>query len=760
MAIVSVPALVLFALSGCGSDPAPPPPVAEPAPPKATGPSVVLVTMDTTRADRIGCYGHEAAETPVLDAMAAQGWRFERAYTSVPLTTPAHATILSGLYPTRHGIHTNGDAVLPESVETLAERLSSTGYRTAAAVSAFTTTSIWNFDQGFEAYFEEIESAGMGGRWGRERPAGPVVDDALGWLGELGDEPFFLWAHFFDPHHPYAPPEPFSERFAQAPYDGEIAYMDQQIGRLVEAVEARGGPVIWVFVGDHGEALGLEHGERTHGLFLFDPTTHVPLIIRGAEARAEGAVVGETVSTADLLPTILGLAGLEAPADLDGRDLGPLLRGEPLEHPGAYMESYTALSRFGYHPEIAWAYGGHKLMATPSPLLFDLVADPGETTNLLPDAQARADALRVPLDAVRAQKVASEAVGPAPEIAEQLAALGYMDGGFELDPDAMPTIDAKDRLGVISELERLRIIAGDPKRAEEVVAAYQAIRKREPGLIEANLGLSQALGRAGRRDEAIQVLEEALKKQPDSTVLMGNLANLLAASGRHQDGLALMEAILAAVPRDDLARVGVLRMLTDLKREQEALSRAQTWLADDPNDGAIQAHVGVLLVKLSRLSEAEPVLLSSLEDGVPRELVHRSLAAIYLDRGELPKAVRHLRAELEHFPGQRDVRVMLAELLGQLGAWDEVAAEYAFLAESKDPEPMWTHNHAQAVFNTGDYERAAEIIAPMLDKEPPLPEALLLQANILAKQGKRDEGKVLFERAQALKQAQLEGAGQ
>ncbi len=760
MAIVPFLALALMFSVGCDSDPAPAPVEpyvpAEPTP-AATGPSVVLITLDTTRADRIGCYGYEAAHTPALDALASGGYRFDRAYTSVPLTTPAHATILSGLYPTRHGIHTNGDAVLPEAVDTIAERLAAAGYRTAASVSAFTTSGIWNLDQGFEEYFDEVEGQGAGGRWARERPAGPVVDDAIGWLEQIPGEPFFLWAHFFDPHDPYRPPEAWAQRFPEAPYDGEIAYMDEQIGRLVQAVEARGEPVVFVVVGDHGEALSLEHGERTHGLFLFEQTTRVPLIVRPAEPVEQGVVIEPTVATADLLPTMLSLVGLEAPTDLDGRDLTPMMRGETIDHPGAYLESYTALTRFGYHPELGWVGGPHKLMDTPTPLLFDVAGDPAEATNLLPEQQATADALRAPLAAVRAQTVQGDRIGPAPEISEQLAALGYLDGGFELDPDAMPTVDAKDRLEVITELERLRMMAGDPSKARQVVEAYRKIRASEPQLVEANLGLSRALGRLDMRKEALAVLEDALRRQPDSTVLKANLANALAASGRHVDGLVLMESILEAVPRDDIARVGVLRMLTDLDREPEALSRAQVWLAEDPEDPGLLAHAGVLLVRLERQAEAEPMLLASLEDGVPREFVHRSLAVIYLERSEPNKAITHLRAELDHFSNQTDARVMLAELLGQRGAWDEAAAEYAFLVDLKNAKPMWRHNLAQSVFNTGDYERAEELLAPLMGVEPPLPEALLLQANILAKQGKREEGQKLFERAQELKEAQVAG---
>jgi len=755
MAIVHPCVLVVLSLAGCDRQaPAAP----DPAPSAPRPPSLVLVTLDTTRADHIGSYGHTTAHTPAIDGLAAQGWRFEHAYTAVPLTTPSHATILSGLYPSRHGIHTNGDAVLSDSVQTLAERLVDAGYRTAASVAAFTTTRIWNFNQGFEQYYDDVSGGGRGHRWARERPADEVVDDALSWLGQVDGEPFFLWAHFFDPHDPYRPPEPWASRYPDAPYDGEIAFMDEQIGRLVQAVEARGEPVVWVVVGDHGEALALEHGERSHGMFLFQQTTRVPLIIRPASPLEQGQVVDSTaVSTADLLPTALGLLGLDPPTDLDGSDLAALLEGGPMQHPGAYLESYTALTRFGYHPELGWTDGQYKLLDTPSPQLFDLQKDPQEKNNLLPEREPIAQEFRRHLHAVRSQAVSGETLAPAPEVAERLAALGYLDGGFDLDLESMPTIDAKDRLEVISELERVRMLVGGPASVREVVEAYRAIQKKEPQLIEAILGLAKSLGRMGDGDGSRQCLEQALSRQPDSTVLKANLAGVLAASGRHADGLALMESILVAVPMDDIARVGVLRMLTDLDREPEALARAQTWLAETPDDAAIQAHAGVLLVRMVRMAEAEPMLLASLSDGVPREFVHRSLAAIYLDREENVKAITHLKAELDHFPGQTDARVLLAELLARLGAWDEAAAEYGFLSEKRNPEPMWRHNWAQAVFNSGDYERAEQIVSPMLGETPVLPEALLLQANILGKLGRREEGLALFERAQALKQAQLAG---
>jgi arylsulfatase A-like enzyme/predicted Zn-dependent protease len=756
MAIKAFVALTALAGFGCSSAPETPQQPAQPAEPAARRPSVVLVTMDTTRADRIGCYGHEAAHTPNMDALAAQGWRFDKAYTPVPLTTPAHATILSGLYPTRHGIHTNGDAVLPDEVVTVAEHLADAGYSTAASLASFTTSRIWNLDQGFEAYFDDLRAnTGPGGRWSQERPATQVVDDAIGWLDGVQGGPFFLWAHFFDPHDPYRPPPAWAERFPEDPYDGEIAYMDEQIGRLMQAVEARGEPVIWVLVGDHGESLDMEHEERGHGLWIFDPTMRVPFIIRPAEPASSGAVVEQAVTNADLLPTLLGMLGLPSPHPLDGLDLSPLMQGQALERPGVYLEAYTALHRFGYHPELGFTDGAYKLIDTPTPRLFDLSADPGELGNLLPGLDAPVASLREGLQATLRGERVGEAATPAPETSAQLAALGYMEGSFDLDPEQLPEIDAKDRVGVITELERVRYESMDPSKAAQAIAAYERIIAQEPQLVEASLGLARLLGRSGARDRAQGVLRAALDRDPSSTVLASNLAHSLAADGDYEGGLALMEGILEQVPRDDIGRIGVLRMLSDLDREQEALARAQVWLAEDPEDPALLAHAGVLMAQLERLAEAEPMLLASLSDNVPRQLVHRTLGLIYMDRQEPGRAIPYLRAELEYFPNDKvDLRVTLADALGRVGAWEEAAAEYRSLAELQPEHPLWRHNWAQAVFNTEDYERAEEILAPLAGAPEPLAESLLLQANILAKTGRRDEGQALFERAQELKEAQ------
>ena len=331
-ALLMTPRIAALAHAACTVEPAPaptrpapPPAPAEPARKLATGPSLVIVTLDTTRADHMGAYGYEKAKTPVFDSLASQGVRFERAYATTPLTTPSHASMFTGLYPPRHGIRNNGDAILADSFQTLAETLQAQGYQTAASVSAFVTTRVWNLDQGFDVYFDQVHQAAPGARWGQERPAGEVVDDLVKWLDE-GRDPkgaFVLWAHFYDAHHPYKPPEGFTEGF-DMPYDGEIAYVDSQLGRLKQKVDAAAGPegANWIVLADHGEAFDKQHGEVTHGLFVFDPTMRVPFVLRPAQPLAAPVVMKEpTVGGVDLTPTALGMLGLPVPEGLDGVDL-------------------------------------------------------------------------------------------------------------------------------------------------------------------------------------------------------------------------------------------------------------------------------------------------------------------------------------------------------------------------------------------------------------------------------------------------------
>lgn len=737
----ALPLLGAALLPGCGE-------VTEPV--AKVQPSLVLITLDTTRADRIGAYGHATAETPTIDALAREGVRFERAYSTVPLTTPAHSSILSGLWPTRHGVHTNGDAILADPVQTLAEVLKAEGYATGASVSAFVTTRVWNLDQGFDAYFDDVSARpGAHGRWGRERPADATVDDAIGWVAQQ-EGPFFLWVHLYDPHHPHVAPAEFMARHPD-PYDAEIAFVDAQLARLRAEVDRKAGDAgaAWIVVADHGEAFGMEHGEDSHGLFLFDPTMRVPFVARPPVALSTPVVVEDTtVSVVDVMPTALGMLGIASPTDLDGVDLSGAATGAVPPRAPVFMEAYTVEQRFGYHPELAVAERDLKLMATPDARLYDVSADPGEIENLLstrPDDAAR---LRKALDAIEARAVDIVAETQDPAVLEQLEALGYVGAGGSFGGERSE-VDAKTRVATIQRLDRTRALGADPAAIQEVERLYREILAEEPQLGEARSGLAKTLQKLGRLEEALETYRTAIENEPDSVVLRASYANCLAAAGLKEEGLAEMEGILLKIPTDDIARVGVLKMLSDLGRHEEALARATVWLAEDPNDPTMQAHAGTLMVRLGQDEEGSRLLVESLGDGIPRMFVHRMLANVAIRQKRWSDARDHLQEELAFFPSEAEARRSLGDVLMAMEDWDEAAAEFAWIVERTPTDVAARHSWAQAVFNVADYEESARILAPALEQSPNDPYVLLLHANLLEKQGKKDEAKKVFERAKA-----------
>jgi arylsulfatase A-like enzyme len=389
---------------------------------------VVLITLDTTRADRLTAYGFADASMPHLERLAREGVVFEQAVSVAPLTVPAHASLLTGLLPPGHGVRENSSPPLAPEHTTLAEVLRGHGFRSAAMVSSGVLDPDRGLAQGFDSY-----SAVQGGR--RPRPDAPqrkaeaAIGEAIDWLDLVGDSRFFLWTHLYDPHRPYEPPEPFASRYAHDPYVGEIAYADSQIGRLLGALDRHGllERTLVIVAGDHGESLG-EHGERDHGIFVYEAVLRVPLIIRlpAVEARRVQAVVRLT----DVMPTVLDLLGLPSPPTY-GASLTRLMRGEPQEELESYAESLYP-RRFGWSPLYSLRDSRFKLIDAPRPELYDLQQDPWEQRNLYDDRPATAAALRRRLSSIRAAVPSSDAhsleVVP-PEIRERLAALGYVSGG-------------------------------------------------------------------------------------------------------------------------------------------------------------------------------------------------------------------------------------------------------------------------------------------------------------------------------------------
>jgi len=492
--------------------------------------SVLLVTVDTLRADRVGAYGDAAARTPRLDALAREGTLFEAAFSPVPLTLPAHATLITGLLPPQHGVRGNGSFALGPDPRTLAEALKRRGLATAAFVGGFPLARRFGLARGFDVYDDAMERApGLHFDFA-ERRADRVVAQATAWLARTAG-PAFLWVHLYDPHAPYDPPEGYR---AADPYRGEIAFADAMLGRLLDAWDARPGPSVVAVTSDHGEAFG-EHGEESHGLFVYDTTLRVPLVLREPDRRAPQRVAA-SVGLVDVAATLAELAGAEA---LPGQSLlRPAPRGDAPAARPLYAETLAPRLDFGWSELRSLREGRYKYIRAPRAELYDLTSDPAEGQNLLESRPELAARMSAALDASLDRLGDAESRrGPDPEAAERLRALGYVQG-----PEGRGSgDDPKDRLEVARLIARA---VGPFETPRELVAAYHEIARRDPQNPLVRFRLADALLREGRAGEAVEHFRKVVESQPRSADPFVGLATALAQLGRVAEAKRILEQAL------------------------------------------------------------------------------------------------------------------------------------------------------------------------------------------------------------------------
>ncbi len=559
-----------FFLAGCAGGPNVPAP--------ARPPSVLLVTLDTTRADHLGAYGFAQARTPNLDQLAAQGARFAEHVTVAPLTLPAHTSIMSGLLPPAHGVRDNGDYVVPPGVETLAERLKAAGYETHAFVSAAVLDSRYGLDQGFDSYDDELWSEDAPKLFMiRDRPASRTADRTLAWLKSWTDggkrRPFFTWVHLFDPHEPHeaAPPD---RMLSASPYDAEITGVDRAVGRLLEGLQAAGvGPDTLVIVtADHGESLG-EHGEKTHGVFVYEATMHVPLLVRfpGVVART---LVEAPTSAVDVVPTVLHLLGLPS-ADTQGVDLVPLLHGQPTADRTQYSESLLSQLSFGMAALHAVRVRDDKWVRAPRPERFDLAVDPTEQINLAgkdPALDAKLDrALQAILDDSGRRALPSVAATVDDQTSEMLMALGYLPA--QRTNSSLSTLDPKDGLALYDAQETARHLAQQGKWRESG-DAIRVLLERAPANVAGRNILAMSLWRRGLLDQARAEYERSLATVPDQERVYSALGQIAASQGKLDDARAAYERALKLSPA--FVEVMVFRATLEFGAGDKAA--AEAWL--------------------------------------------------------------------------------------------------------------------------------------------------------------------------------------
>ena len=521
----------------------------------AEGFDLLLVTLDTTRADHLGSYGNPEAETPNLDRLAHEGVRFTDAMTVAPLTLPAHATILTGLLPPHHGVRNNSEFHLGREGSTLGEVLGRAGYITAAFISAFVLDARYGIGRGFTTYDDRVDAvAGPTFAAGTlERKAPGTTDAYLGWLErqKSGDK-LFAWIHYFDAHAPYEPPPDLARRFAGRLYDGEIAFVDRELGRVIAALERSGrlDRTLIVVVGDHGEGLG-EHGEVSHGHFIYDSTMRVPLIVHAPAALGKGVVDGRVVSSADLLPTVLDLLGMDDPEKRDGESwVGRPSDGER----AVYLESLSPYLDFGWAPLVGLRTLRDKAILAPRSELYDLADDPREERNLYRDGDEADPALERgrPLFARLEEESAVQPSAGAPQASvsdeerAKLQALGYV-GGAGPASAGETLADPKDKIGVHNALIQANaaMAAGRLAEADQLLRRASAASSRDRSVLYALGKLQLRQGRLADAEHSLRTLSE-IQPRADVSILLAQIALL---AGREEEARRRLDEAEGLDPR-------------------------------------------------------------------------------------------------------------------------------------------------------------------------------------------------------------------
>ena len=554
-------------------------------------PDVYLITIDTLRADHVGCYGYKQVETPALDALAADGVRFTQAFTHSPITNTSHITILTGLLPSVHGVTDFGVPLSPQHV-TAAELLKKRGYQTAAFIGAVildSNTLAPGLDRGFDFYDNFPAKTETKQRWGRvERRGMEVVEHAEAWFEKHRTGPHFVWVHLYDPHDPYEPPPPFSEKYKDHLYDGEIAYADHAVAHWIAFLKKVGvyDNAIIVITGDHGEGLG-EHGEETHGLFLYDSTLHVPLILKIPAAAHHGAVIDVQVRTTDILPTILSATGVAAPAELNGESLLPLIeQTKTAQGPNRALFGETDYPlRWGWAPLRALRAGNTKLIEAPRPELYDLQADPKELKNLYaPDAAK--------LQTMQAEMAQWKAKVPPPSNSAKPG-------------ETLP--DPKDKIEVQNLLHNA-MLASDDNRSSDARQFLEKALQLDPSSPTALRQLGEL--ELGARDytKAAVHLKRACKLRPDDSTAAFELGEALEKSSDWPGARDALESSLKLAPSQMSARLLLGRVYLQLKDAKNAADQFEAALLVDSNNSDGRLGLAEAQIQQSDFAGALPDL--------------------------------------------------------------------------------------------------------------------------------------------------------
>ena len=603
--------------------------------------NVLVVTVDTLRPDHLHCYGDSKIETPNIDAIAAQGVLFKNAVTQTPLTPPSHASIFTGLNPPSHHVRDTGGFVLRSSSITLATILQRQGWDTAAFISSAVLKKLFGLNQGFTVYDDQMPRPGKGHEFDEdaERRAGETVDHALRWLDAQSGKPYFLWVHIYDPHAPYQPPAPYREKYKDRLYDGEIAYADHELGRLFAAVRKKSpGNTLIAVLSDHGESLG-EHGEYTHGVFLYDSTLRIAFVLSGPGVPA-GARLEPQARTIDFLPTVLDLLGGKPPAKVEGTSLMPFFSGKDTPTPVSYAETLYPKINMGWAELRAIRTNHWKYIRAPKPELYDLSKDPVEAHNVIqsnaPEVAKFEANLKAVIGAGGSEKVETASVDE--RTLSQLKSLGYVSGFTSRSYDLKGQgIDPKDRVGVLKLLETVEQAAGRMPVARRIEILRQALAE-DPADPHLYYELGEEYERAGRQSDAMKLYRAAAEKGIQSGRLHSRIADLLVHAGRKDEAIPEYEKAAQFNPSDLQSQANLATAYLEKGRLDDA-ERVYKWtIAVDPGYGTAYNGLGVIAIQKQDTATARAYFEKAVQFDPELADAQLNLGLIYKMAGDRKRA--------------------------------------------------------------------------------------------------------------------------
>ncbi len=727
---------------------------------KSSGLNIILISVDTLRADRLRCYGFNMIETPNIDRLAEEGIYFENCYSSTPLTLPSHCSILTGTSPLYHRIRDNGGFVLDEKQIVVSEILKKKGFKTSAFVSAYVLDSKWGLSQGFDYYFDRFDlskykTIGLGDV---QRRADETIDEVIKWIEANGDEKFFAFVHLYDPHSPYEPPPPYDKIYQGRPYLGEIAFTDFQIGRFLKFLEEKGllEKSIIIFLSDHGESLG-EHGEGTHGFFVYESVIHVPLIVRTPFQNLRGIRVKSNVQLVDITPTILNLASISDYGFAQGNSLVDYFFSpfkENLEK--IYFETFYPRYHFGWSELKGIKWGKWKYISAPKPELYDISSDPREVHNLYNDRKDIAKKLEDFLSEIIEKYSLKEEIkyqNLDQETMEKLAALGYI-GSFveEKGTEIRELADPKDKIELFNLLVSCKedTLSGNYKTAIEKI---EKIIKEDPNIPDAHFSLGNVYWKMGDYEKAISAFKKALEINPKFDFAMINLANIYRILKRFDDALEMIEEFLSLNPKDAQGYFIRGDIYLEKKEFDKALDDFKKSLSFSTKIADAYNGIGVIHYVRDELDEAEENIKKAIELNPKVRNAHFNLAQVYEKRGDIDSAIKEYEIETENYPLNFKAHFNLGKLYTAKGVLGKGIERFRKTVEIVPDFSLGHLYLAKALMDSGNLKSAIEHAKKGLSLNPPKEYAPLghfILADIYNRMGRFADAETEYQKGRAL----------